>query len=69
MLKEKLPGWQEVCCDVSKVPDTVQHMIDGLSSHPEQSLLAQRYNRVCVCFCCVVIHASTEGWKVLAFCA
>ncbi|XP_051925262.1 brain-specific angiogenesis inhibitor 1-associated protein 2-like protein 1a isoform X1 [Hippocampus zosterae] len=45
MLNDKLPGWQEVCCDVSKVPDTVKHMIDGLSIHPEQSLLAQRYNR------------------------
>ncbi|XP_057682153.1 brain-specific angiogenesis inhibitor 1-associated protein 2-like protein 1a isoform X2 [Corythoichthys intestinalis] len=43
MLNEKLPNWQEMCCDISKVPDTVKHMIDGLSINPEQSMLPDRY--------------------------
>ncbi|XP_049614507.1 brain-specific angiogenesis inhibitor 1-associated protein 2-like protein 1a isoform X1 [Syngnathus scovelli] len=43
MLSEKIPGWQEICCNVSKVPDTVKHMIDGLYINQEQSLLANRY--------------------------
>ncbi|XP_077359013.1 brain-specific angiogenesis inhibitor 1-associated protein 2-like protein 1a isoform X3 [Festucalex cinctus] len=45
MLSEKLPNWQEMCCDVSKVPDTVKHMIDGISNNSEQSMLSDRYNR------------------------
>ncbi|XP_061562511.1 brain-specific angiogenesis inhibitor 1-associated protein 2-like protein 1a isoform X1 [Phycodurus eques] len=45
MLNEKLPSWQVMCCDVTKVPDTVRHMIDGLSINPEQSVLAEHHNR------------------------
>lgn len=46
MLAVKLPSWQESCCDITKVPDTVMTMIDELSSTPEQSPLVERYNRV-----------------------
>ncbi|XP_054624967.1 brain-specific angiogenesis inhibitor 1-associated protein 2-like protein 1a isoform X2 [Dunckerocampus dactyliophorus] len=45
MLNEKLPSWQEMCCDVSKVPDTVKVMIDGLSTNQGQSPLVEHYNR------------------------
>ncbi|XP_061823431.1 brain-specific angiogenesis inhibitor 1-associated protein 2-like protein 1a [Nerophis lumbriciformis] len=45
LLNEKLPSWQEMCCDISKVPDTVKVMIDGLSTNQEQSPLVERYNR------------------------
>ncbi|XP_077594961.1 brain-specific angiogenesis inhibitor 1-associated protein 2-like protein 1a isoform X2 [Stigmatopora nigra] len=45
VLNEKLPGWQEMCCDISKVPDNVKHMIDGRSANPERSILADRFNR------------------------
>lgn len=48
MLSLKLPTWQEKCCDITKVPDTVMSMIEGLSSTPEQSPLVERYNRVSV---------------------
>nr|XP_057918572.1 brain-specific angiogenesis inhibitor 1-associated protein 2-like protein 1a isoform X2 [Doryrhamphus excisus] len=44
MLNEKLPSWQEMCCDVSKVPDTVKVMIDGLSINQERSPLVDHYN-------------------------
>ncbi|TWW81499.1 brain-specific angiogenesis inhibitor 1-associated protein 2-like protein 1a isoform X1 [Takifugu flavidus] len=37
MLSLKLPSWQEKCCDITKVPDTVINMIEGLSVTPEQS--------------------------------
>lgn len=45
MLAVKLPSWQEKCCDITKVPDTVMTMIEGLSTTPEQSPLVERYNR------------------------
>ncbi|XP_053197247.1 brain-specific angiogenesis inhibitor 1-associated protein 2-like protein 1a isoform X5 [Scomber japonicus] len=45
MLSVKLPSWQEKCSDITKVPDTVETMIDGLATTPEQSPLVQRYNR------------------------
>lgn len=37
MLSLKLPSWQEKCSDITKVPDTVVNMIEGLSVTPEQS--------------------------------
>lgn len=37
MLSLKLPSWQEKCCDITEVPDTVMNMIEGLSVTPEQS--------------------------------
>uniref|UniRef100_A0A3Q1JTP6 BAR/IMD domain-containing adapter protein 2-like 1 n=1 Tax=Anabas testudineus TaxID=64144 RepID=A0A3Q1JTP6_ANATE len=45
ILTMKLPTWQEKCSDITKVPDTVETMIDGLTSTPEQSPLVERYNR------------------------
>ncbi|KAM8889527.1 brain-specific angiogenesis inhibitor 1-associated protein 2-like protein 1a isoform 1-T1 [Synchiropus picturatus] len=45
MLAAKLPSWQEKCSDISKVPETVMTMIDGLSTPPEQSPQVNRYNR------------------------
>lgn len=48
MLAIKLPSWQEKCSDITKVPDTVETMIDRLSTTPEQSPLVERYNRVSV---------------------
>lgn len=45
-LAEKLPHWQDKCCDITKVPEAVMTMIDKLSSTPEQSPLVERYNRV-----------------------
>ncbi|KAI3365576.1 hypothetical protein L3Q82_010660, partial [Scortum barcoo] len=45
MLSNKLPTWQEKCSDITKVPDTVMSMIEGLSTTPEQSPLVERYNR------------------------
>uniref|UniRef100_A0A8D3DBZ9 BAR/IMD domain containing adaptor protein 2 like 1a n=1 Tax=Scophthalmus maximus TaxID=52904 RepID=A0A8D3DBZ9_SCOMX len=36
MLAMKLPSWQDKCTDITKVPDTVATMIEGLST-PEQS--------------------------------
>ncbi|XP_070846619.1 brain-specific angiogenesis inhibitor 1-associated protein 2-like protein 1a isoform X1 [Chaetodon trifascialis] len=45
MLAVKLPSWQEKCSDITKVPDTVMTMIEGLSTTPEQSPLVERYNR------------------------
>lgn len=56
MLSLKLPTWQEKCCDITKVPDTVMSMIEGLSSTPEQSPLVERYNRVSV------ICPGVESW-------
>ncbi|KAM9837666.1 brain-specific angiogenesis inhibitor 1-associated protein 2-like protein 1a isoform 1-T1 [Aulostomus maculatus] len=44
ILSLRLPSWQEKCCDITKVPDTVMSMIDELSNTPEQSPLVQRYN-------------------------
>ncbi|KAM6964026.1 brain-specific angiogenesis inhibitor 1-associated protein 2-like protein 1a [Tautogolabrus adspersus] len=44
-LSVKLPSWQEKCSDITKVPDTVMTMIEGLSTTPEQSPLVERYNR------------------------
>uniref|UniRef100_A0A673AMF6 BAR/IMD domain-containing adapter protein 2-like 1 n=1 Tax=Sphaeramia orbicularis TaxID=375764 RepID=A0A673AMF6_9TELE len=46
ILAVKLPSWQEKCCDITQVPDTIKTMIEGLSSTPEQSPLVERYNRV-----------------------
>lgn len=46
MLSAKLPSWQEKCCDITKVPDTVMNMIEGLTTTPEQSQLVEHYNRV-----------------------
>uniref|UniRef100_A0A673AIQ5 BAR/IMD domain-containing adapter protein 2-like 1 n=1 Tax=Sphaeramia orbicularis TaxID=375764 RepID=A0A673AIQ5_9TELE len=45
ILAVKLPSWQEKCCDITQVPDTIKTMIEGLSSTPEQSPLVERYNR------------------------
>ncbi|XP_041830406.1 brain-specific angiogenesis inhibitor 1-associated protein 2-like protein 1a isoform X2 [Melanotaenia boesemani] len=45
ILATKLPSWQEKCSDITKVPDTVVTMIEGLSTTPEQSPLVERYNR------------------------
>lgn len=44
MLSLKLPTWQEKCCDISKVPETVMNMIEGLSSSPEPSPMVGRLN-------------------------
>ncbi|XP_044034695.1 brain-specific angiogenesis inhibitor 1-associated protein 2-like protein 1a isoform X3 [Siniperca chuatsi] len=45
MLAVNLPSWQEKCSDITKVPDTVMTMIEGLYTTPEQSPLVERYNR------------------------
>ncbi|KAM9716961.1 brain-specific angiogenesis inhibitor 1-associated protein 2-like protein 1a isoform 1-T1 [Menidia menidia] len=45
ILSAKLPTWQEKCSDITKVPETVATMIDGLSSSPEQSPMVQHHNR------------------------
>uniref|UniRef100_A0AAQ5Z898 IMD domain-containing protein n=1 Tax=Amphiprion ocellaris TaxID=80972 RepID=A0AAQ5Z898_AMPOC len=45
MLAVKIPSWQEKCSDITKVPDTVVTMIEGLSSTPEQSPQVERYSR------------------------
>ncbi|KAM4524613.1 brain-specific angiogenesis inhibitor 1-associated protein 2-like protein 1a isoform 1-T1 [Odontesthes bonariensis] len=45
ILSAKLPTWQEKCSDITKVPDTVASMIDGLSTTPEQSPLVEHHNR------------------------
>uniref|UniRef100_A0A665WQ76 IMD domain-containing protein n=1 Tax=Echeneis naucrates TaxID=173247 RepID=A0A665WQ76_ECHNA len=45
MLAVKLPSWQEKCSDITKVPDTVVTMIEGLATTPQQSPLVERYNR------------------------
>ncbi|KAM6897655.1 brain-specific angiogenesis inhibitor 1-associated protein 2-like protein 1a [Xenentodon cancila] len=45
ILSAKLPNWQEKCSDITKVPDTMVTIIEGLSSTPEQSPLVERYNR------------------------
>lgn len=45
-LSLKLPTWQEKCCDISKVPETVKNMIEGLSSSPEATPLVGRLNGV-----------------------
>lgn len=37
MLSLKFPSWQEKCSDITKVPDAVVNMIEGLSVTPEQS--------------------------------
>lgn len=48
VLSVKLPTWQEKCCDITKVPDTVMSMIEGLATTPEQSPLVDRCKRVSV---------------------
>lgn len=53
MLSLKLPSWQEKCCDITNVPDTVMSMIEGLATTPEQSPLVERCNRVSVSWSCV----------------
>ncbi|KAG7507940.1 brain-specific angioproteinsis inhibitor 1-associated 2 1 isoform X1 [Solea senegalensis] len=45
MLAVKLLSWQEKCSDITKVPDTVENMIEELSTTPEQSPLVERCNR------------------------
>ncbi|XP_058477542.1 brain-specific angiogenesis inhibitor 1-associated protein 2-like protein 1a isoform X2 [Solea solea] len=45
MLAVKLLSWQEKCSDITKVPDTVENMIEELSTTPEQSPLLERCNR------------------------
>ncbi|XP_040924349.1 brain-specific angiogenesis inhibitor 1-associated protein 2-like protein 1a isoform X2 [Betta splendens] len=45
ILTMKLPTWQEKCNDITKVPDTVATMIEGLSTTPEPSPLPEHYNR------------------------
>ncbi|XP_061564021.1 brain-specific angiogenesis inhibitor 1-associated protein 2-like protein 1a isoform X2 [Cololabis saira] len=45
ILTAKLPTWQEKCSDITKVPDTMVTIIEGLASTPEQSPLVERYNR------------------------
>uniref|UniRef100_A0A8D3ABQ9 BAR/IMD domain-containing adapter protein 2-like 1 n=1 Tax=Scophthalmus maximus TaxID=52904 RepID=A0A8D3ABQ9_SCOMX len=45
MLAMKLPSWQDKCTDITKVPDTVATMIEGLST-PEQSPQVEHCNRV-----------------------
>ena len=45
-LSTKLPIWQEKCSDITKVPDTVETMIEGLSPTPVQSPLVEHNNRV-----------------------
>lgn len=45
MLTVKMPNWQEKCSDITKVPDTVATMIEGLSTTPEKSpAVEQRYS-------------------------
>lgn len=48
MLAAQLPSWQEKCSDITKVPDTVNTMIEELSPTPEQSPVVQRYDGVSV---------------------
>ncbi|CAG04452.1 unnamed protein product, partial [Tetraodon nigroviridis] len=43
MLSLNLPSWQEKCCDITKVPDTVMNMIEGLSVTPQQQSPAIGY--------------------------
>ncbi|XP_076008211.1 brain-specific angiogenesis inhibitor 1-associated protein 2-like protein 1a isoform X2 [Genypterus blacodes] len=45
MLAVKLPSWQEKCIDVTKVPDTVITMIEGLSTPPDPPTLVERNTR------------------------
>ncbi|XP_019938213.1 brain-specific angiogenesis inhibitor 1-associated protein 2-like protein 1a [Paralichthys olivaceus] len=45
ILSTKLPTWQEKCSDITKVPDTVATMIEGLSPTPVQSPLVEHNNR------------------------
>uniref|UniRef100_A0A3Q0QX86 BAR/IMD domain-containing adapter protein 2-like 1 n=1 Tax=Amphilophus citrinellus TaxID=61819 RepID=A0A3Q0QX86_AMPCI len=45
ILAVKIPSWQEKCSDITKVPDSVASMIEGLSVIPEQSPLVDHYNR------------------------
>lgn len=50
ILTEKLPSWQDKCCDASNVPDSVMSMIEGLrtpvSLTPQASPAMQRHSRV-----------------------
>ncbi|XP_031595537.1 brain-specific angiogenesis inhibitor 1-associated protein 2-like protein 1a isoform X1 [Oreochromis aureus] len=46
ILSVKIPTWQEKCSDITKVPDSVVSMIEGLSVVPQQSPLVDHYNRV-----------------------
>uniref|UniRef100_A0A3B4GZ70 BAR/IMD domain containing adaptor protein 2 like 1 n=1 Tax=Pundamilia nyererei TaxID=303518 RepID=A0A3B4GZ70_9CICH len=39
ILSVKIPTWQEKCSDITKVPDSVVSMIEGLSVVPQQSPL------------------------------
>uniref|UniRef100_A0A3B4GTY9 BAR/IMD domain-containing adapter protein 2-like 1 n=1 Tax=Pundamilia nyererei TaxID=303518 RepID=A0A3B4GTY9_9CICH len=46
ILSVKIPTWQEKCSDITKVPDSVVSMIEGLSVVPQQSPLVDHCNRV-----------------------
>lgn len=56
-LKSKLPGWQEICSDATKVPEKVRMMIDEIrtpgstpiSGTPQPSPMIERNTMVCCC--------------------
>jgi len=48
-LKSKLPGWQEICSDATKVPEKVKMMIDEIrtpGSTPQPSPMIERNTTV-----------------------
>ncbi|XP_053270059.1 brain-specific angiogenesis inhibitor 1-associated protein 2-like protein 1a isoform X1 [Pleuronectes platessa] len=45
LLSTRLPSWQEKCSDITKVPETVETMIEGLAPTPVQSPLVEHNNR------------------------
>lgn len=54
-LNSKLPGWQEICSDATKVPEKVKMMIDEIrtpgstpiSGTPQPSPMIERNTMVC----------------------
>lgn len=55
-LNSKLPGWQEICSDATKVPEKVKMMIDEIrtpgstpiSGTPQPSPMIERNTMVCL---------------------
>lgn len=62
-LKSKLPGWQEICSDATKVPEKVRMMIDEMrtpgstpiSGTPQPSPMIERNSTV---RCSVMVKGS-----------
>ncbi|XP_037547551.1 brain-specific angiogenesis inhibitor 1-associated protein 2-like protein 1a [Nematolebias whitei] len=46
ILSSRLPTWQEKCSDINRVPDSMESLIEGLSTIPEQYPPAEQYNRL-----------------------